>query len=576
MQLPSLLTLLSSTLLAGLDAPKDPPMPPPPAGMRLLTAHEKEKRLASVDPAEAPAEEIDQESAELEELRALEEVTLDPGSRPGAELLQAARRLGYGNPLRHRMECAFDPDEMREDPAPLPLAPITDLASFDVSLVKDQYDIPLEMQPLVAQYIQFFQGPGRKWFSRWMSRSSRYIPLMTRILEEHGVPKDTVYLAMIESGFSVHAYSWAHAAGPWQFISSTGKTFGLKQDFWVDERRDPIKSTHAAAKYLSRLHGELGNWYLAWAGYNAGGNRVRRMIERHGTDDFWKLAEERRGFARETKHYVPKLIACALVAKHYRAFGFTDDEFQFEPPLEFEEVKLEEAVDLEVLARAAEVEVEAIRELNPELKRWCTPPASASAPYTLRLPKGSTPRFAENFPKIAPHERLSFRVHRVQRGDTLSGIAARYRSAVEAIMRMNGLRSARTLRLNSELVVPVPRGSKVQADRSPALERQVARARRAGFTASRPEEEIPAGTGSKPRQAAGTVKAEVVNGRTRITYGVASGDSLWSIGRRFNVSVDELRRWNKLSRRRHALKAGAMLVIWPKEVGPSLSSEKPL
>src|SRR6516225_11220803 len=142
------------------------------------------------------------------------------------------RRLGVANPLRERMEGAFAEPETREDVSPLELPRITDLAKFDISQVKNRYDIPMEMQPLVAHYIQFFRGPGRKWFRKWMSRSTRYIPMMTPALERGGLPRDTVYLAMIESGFSPGATSWARAAGPWQFISSTGKRFGLHQDFW--------------------------------------------------------------------------------------------------------------------------------------------------------------------------------------------------------------------------------------------------------------------------------------------------------------------------------------------------------
>jgi membrane-bound lytic murein transglycosylase D len=505
------------------------------------------------------SDELEKQSAEMEELRALEEVALDPSAKPNAEILQAIRRLGMANPLRERLEEGFGEPEMREDASPLELPRITDLAKFDISQVKNRYDIPMEMQPLVAEYIQFFRGPGRKWFRKWMSRSTRYIPAMEPILESHGLPKDTVYLAMIESGFSVHAYSWARASGPWQFIPATAKLYGLKQDFWVDERRDPIKSTTAAARYLRELYGDLGDWYLAWAAYNAGGGKVTRAILRRGTSDFWQLSDGK-GLAKETKHYVPKLIACALIAKHPKAFGFADGEFDYMAPLDTEEITLTDAVDLETLARAAEISIEDIKDLNPELKRWCTPPANAKQPYVLRLPKGAGEKFNANFSKLGP-QRLAFRVHRVKRGDTLSQIAASYHSAPEAILRLNGMRSVKLLRVNSELVVPVPA---THGKPDLALERQVARARRGGFTPVRPEEEIPAGTVVRRPVATGPLKEEIVDGKTRVTYGVQTGDTLWAISQRFNCTVDEIRQWNQLSKKKKALQVGTVLVVWPK------------
>jgi len=501
-----------------------------------------------------------EQSMEMEELRALEDVTLDPSVKRSAEILQSMRRLGVGNPLRDRLEDAFSEPEMREDASPLELPMITDIANFDISQVKDRYDIPIEMQPLVAQYIQFFRGPGRKWFRKWMSRSTRYIPAMEPILESHGIPKDTVFLAMIESGFSAQAYSWAKASGPWQFIPTTGRLYGLKQDFWVDERRDPMKSTRAAARYLRRLHEDLGGWYLAWAAYNAGGGRLSRMIQRRGTSDFWQLSDGK-GLAKETKHYVPKLIACALIAKHPKAFGFVDEEFEYLLPLETDEVNLTDAVDLETLAQVAEVSADDIRELNPELKRWCTPPASGKHPYMLRLPKGAGEKFTANFAKLGAKARLAFRVHRVKRGDTLSQIASSYHSAPEAILRLNGMRNVKLLRVNSELVIPVPA---VSGRPDPGLERQIARARRGGFASVHPEQEIPAGTVVRRAPATGPLTTETIGGRTRVTYGVQDGDTLWAISQRFNCTVDELRQWNRLSKKKKALQVGTVLVVWPR------------
>ena len=176
-----------------------------------------------------------------------------------------------------------------------------------------ELDIPLGEHELVESWIAYFSGPGAPRFGRWLERYGRYAPLMRPMLKEAGLPEDTIYLAMIESGFVPRAYSHAHAVGPWQFIAATGAAYGLKQNFWVDERRDPVKSTRAAARHLRDLYAEFGDWHLAWAAYNAGPGKVRTAIARYGSRDFFELV--RHPYLRpETKHYVPKLIAAATVA----------------------------------------------------------------------------------------------------------------------------------------------------------------------------------------------------------------------------------------------------------------------
>jgi len=543
-------------LLAGLDLP----MPPPPAGMRVVQADP-----TVVPAAAAVAQEAEEPpTTELEEMRALEENVIEPSPRSDLALRLSLRHLGYASTVRTRLESSLDAADDFGDDLPFQLAPVTDLKSFDVASVKDRYDIPVEMQPLVVQYIHFFQGAGRKWFRRWMSRSTRYLPLMQPILESQGLPRDLVYLSMIESGFNTQAKSWAAAVGPWQFIAGTAKDFNLKNDFWVDERRDPVKSTYAAGRFLGQLYGDLGHWYLAWAGYNTGGNRVRRMITAQKTTDFWILSEAKKGFATETKHYVPKLIACALVAKHPEAFGFSQDEFQYEAPLEYDEVKLTSQVDVDVLARAANISLEDFALYNPEVKRWCTPPASEKEPYLVKIPKTQGALFAENFAKYTPGERLNFVFHKVKKGDTLSAISATYHSASEAILKMNGLKSAKSLKVNSELIIPTPSARALKAGRAdPSFERQVAHARKT-VAAVRPEDEVPAGAATGKSIAQGTVAIEQVGAKTRVTYGVASGDTLWSISQRFDVSITDLKNWNEvLERGAKRMRVGTSLIVWP-------------
>jgi membrane-bound lytic murein transglycosylase D len=434
---------------------------------------------------------------------------------------------------------------------------LTAVEGFDVDRVRRRYDIPVEMNPAVAEYIRFFQTVGRRHFVRWMGRLTRWAPMMRQALAEKGLPEDTVFLAMIESGFNPGATSWARAAGLWQFIDATGRRYGLRNDFWRDERRDPVKSTEAAARYLKELYAEFGDWRLAWAAYNAGENRVRWAVKSLGTSDFWQMATTR-VFRRETRHYVPKLMAAALLAKHWKAFGFSESEWTAEPPFEFDEVEVPESTDLEVVARAAGTSVAVIKDLNPDLRRWCTPPSrSKDDASKVKVPKGAAAAFAEAFARVAPKDRLTYRVHRVSRGDTLSQIARAYGSAVEIIMRANGLTDSRRLRLGVELAVPVPRGG--------GTDKLAEQARRRGFTPAPPAEEIPAAP-PPPRvakgAAAGTVRLETENGKPKTLYTVAAGDSLWLIAQNFGVPLADLKEWNGFRGRRATLRVGQEIVLW--------------
>ena len=385
-------------------------------------------------------------------------------------------------------------------------------------------DFPLTLNAQVEYFISFFQTSGRTAFARWLSRSERYIPMMKEVLRKEGLPEDLVYLAMIESGFSPHAYSVAHAAGPWQFISATGKRYDLRIDPWIDERRDPLKSTVAAALYLKELY-DLFNkdWYLAAAGYNAGENKILRAIEMYNSRDFWQLSKGAY-LKRETKDYVPKLLAAAIIAKEPAKFGFADVAYL--PPLELDTVVIPSRTDLEVIARLIDIPYPTMRELNPELRRWCTPPDYPD--FELKIPKGKKARFETEYAKVPEDQRFTERLvyvrYRVKKRDTLDGIARRFNTTSEALVASNHLEKKSKLRGRS-LLVPVP-----VTEEGPSV-----------------------------RTAKATPKEEANRAFTKY-YTVKKGDTLMSLARRFNVSAQILAAWNNL-KVKVALRPGKRIIV---------------
>ena len=462
-------------------------------------------------------EEVDAESRELEDVQ------------------KAAEAAGVGaTPAPSQPVTPTAPDEER-----IPLLPELD---HGLAKLQAEYDIPIDVNDAVAQFVRFFQSPVmRPHFARWLSRYTRYEARYRAILKEEGIPEDIVFLAMIESGFANFAYSRARASGPWQFIAPTGKMFGLKQDFWVDERRDPDKAAHAAARYLKLLREQTGDWRLAWAGYNAGVGRIYRA-QAKGVSDFWEMTKGRH-LRRETQGYVPKLMAAAIVTKHREAFGFGDDVVEKLSWIETDDVQLNGSVLLDVVARAAGVDKRDLMELNPELRRAVTPPR----PFSLKLPKGSAETFALNWPAMEGKARANFAGHVVRRGDTIGGIAARYRTQVEGIMQLNGLPSARRLRVGQELLIPVARGGGAfdEAASAKSAPAKAAAAKLADAPIMQP-------AGYRP-------PAKRIHGARHV---VQDGDTLWSISQRLGVDVATLCRWNGIRNpRRHTLRIGTELVV---------------
>ena len=418
--------------------------------------------------------------------------------------------------------------------------PISDEANDDFSFEvlpedrpkpKPEFDIPIVVNAKVEQFIQYFQTTARDTFSNWLARSERYIPFMRNLLKESGLPEDLVYLALIESGFNPYAYSRAKASGPWQFIYLTGKRYGLMSNWWIDERRDPEKSTLAAAKYLKDLYDLFECWYLAAAGYNAGEGKIATAMKRYRTEDFWELTKYRY-LKRETKDYVPQMIAAALIAKDPEKYGFSGIEYQ--EPLRYEKVKVPEVTDLRLIAQACEVTLDEIKELNPELSRWCTPPNFPD--YEIKIPFGKKELFSKNFANLYSGERFQFKTHLVIKGDTFSKIARLYRVDLEPILEMNRLNKRSRLSIGMNLLIPLPKDQRPKPDRMAK--------KKSGRTDH----------GSKP---VGTM-----------TYTIKKGDTLWSIANEVGVNLGALSRWNNLHPEKKLMPGDKLKIELTKLSGP--------
>jgi membrane-bound lytic murein transglycosylase D len=517
------------------------------------TARAQTKVPPKAVPPQAAAEEDDEDEraeggAELDQLLEAEQkagLLTHPAARD-----QVAAGLGEMHPLAQDLGAALGPSvdgSPRADPAPKGSAftGLPELAGISEEELRAKYDIPVELNDAVVAYIRFFQVDARVHFEKWLARSTKFMPMMRQILEKEGLPLDLVYLSMIESGFNAYAYSFAKASGLWQFVVGTSRRYGLTSDFWVDERRDPEKATRAAARYLKDLQKRFkGDWFLAWAGYNAGEGKIDRAIRSENTRDFWRMRKKGRTLRSETKHYVPKLIAAALIAKHPERFGF---KVQYELPWQVDEVFVPGATDLNVIAKAANITVEEVRQLNPALRRSCTPPGG----WTIKLPKGAAPAFAATFDKLLPEQRMArLAEHKIEKGETLSKVARAYGVTEQSILRANALKSFRSIKPGRVLTIPLEqsRGGLVAGAQ---LEDKAPKNRRAqGRVVVAHKTSKAAKTISKaPRAQAGG-------------YVVRNGDTLWTIAKKFNTTVSKLKELNGLQgRKARGLKAGQAIAV---------------
>jgi membrane-bound lytic murein transglycosylase D len=393
----------------------------------------------------------------------------------------------------------------------------------------------------VQYFLNFFQGPARERFTVWLSRMPRYESLIRQSLAEQGLPGDLIYLALIESGFSNTAVSRARATGMWQFMRGTARMYGLRVDSWVDERRDPYRATWAAVRHLRDLRDRFGSVYLAAAAYNAGGGKVSRGLSRlpEEEDDslnsdatFFRLADTRH-LRQETRDYVPKLIAAALIAKEPGRYGFPSfgDSIHVEP-LTWDSLLVPDATGLDVVARLADTTVTFIRELNPMYLRLATPPGSRSI---IRIPAGSGDKVRAAYAILPPGKRVSFREHFVTRGETLGHIAQRYHMSVSELREANP-RISTKLRIGQRLIIPTS-GVVVAREAAAAEDR----------------------------------RAEIHRSVTS-THTVRSGETLSEIAEHYHLSVTQLKSLNGL--RSNTIRAGQRLRVRSSSAGPSTTSNR--
>jgi membrane-bound lytic murein transglycosylase D len=451
------------------------------------------------------------------------------------------------------------------------------------------FDFPIVINKQVEMYLDRFQNRQRKQFSRWLARSTAYQPMMEQELEKAGLPKDLVYLAMIESGFNQLACSRAKAVGLWQFMKPTGRQYNLRVDKYVDERRDSLKSTKAAVTYLSALFKEFGDWHLAVAAYNGGPGKVRSGLRRHNVDNFWSLASKKH-LRLETKHYVPKLIAALLIAKEPEKYGFT--KIAYQKPLQYDALVVGPGMSLDAIALISNSSNKQIKRLNLELKLGKTPLNRAR--YTINIPEAKLEiakknltrlhsivstgykthkiRKSDTLTKISrkyginkttilkvnnlhrgklaygrnlriPYSTITYQLlpegssgamdaykdslvlHRIKKGDTISKIAKQYKVPAKMIVAWNGLKNSHSIRAGQQLALYIDNGSNKVVSKSVASNKS-----NSLIAAKIYKKKLPVAETTSPYQ----------------WYNVKNGDSLWTISRKFSASTADIKKWNNL------------------------------
>jgi peptidoglycan lytic transglycosylase D len=525
------------------QTPKTPP--PPPAPVAPVTAVP-----APVDPITALINTSQQHFDTGE--RELKVGHLDRARSEFDRALDVLLESPYGARTEARLRAHFDRlvdrinaqemtslaqgdgfSEQKEEPAsidellkiatfPKPPADAETAAVVKADLEATEHDIPIPQNSRIYAYVELFQGRLREYIEESLTRGTKYLPMIQSVFKAEGLPLDLAYIPIIESGFKTNALSKANAKGPWQFMRATAVEQGLKHDWYVDERSDPEKATLAAAKYLKSLYKMFdGDWHLVLAAYNGGLGRLQRAMKNARTEDFWQLSESSRFLPKETREYVPLILAAIVVAKNPAQYGFN---VLPAAPVEYEKVLVPRAIDLRRVAEWTGQTIDEVQELNPELRRWTTPLATPN--YEIKVPAGTASTFASRLATASPDQLASLKFYTVRRGESIATIARKLSVSRTDLAEANKLSIRSPVRTGQELLIPrAPTGLLAASASAPAPDSVPSRAISASATVS-PSRREPSAT---------------------LMYQVKRGDTLSSIARLFNTSVAKIRSWNRLN-----------------------------
>jgi membrane-bound lytic murein transglycosylase D len=405
---------------------------------------------------------------------------------------------------------------------PAPTMALADVVQSDLQITSHDVDIPLNSK--VLSYVELFQTRLHDWFDEGLRRGSRYLPMIQDVFREQGLPLDLAYVPIIESAFNPNAQSKVKAKGMWQFMSATGLENGLKQNWYVDERSDPEKATRAAAAYLKSLGGMFGgDWYLALASYNGGPGRVQKALDRSDTQDFWDLTATPQFLPRETREYVPMILAAMVIAKNPARYGF---DFIAQPPLSYENVTLADPIDLRRVAEWTGAPIDDIQALNPELRRWTTPVKTPT--YELKVPVGTGDALRVRLTETSPQSLTTLQWYTVKRGESLTIIARTLQVKQADLAEANFISTKTRVAAGQQLIVP----------------REPTTLLTARADAPPPETQMAVGRTAVPAKASLAATTNTRLEPQKVLYRVKAGDTLFSIARLYNTTVSSLKTWN--------------------------------